>query len=120
MPYFIKSKQAQGRFRGGRPHAAEGRAWPDTAFTAEQLTAIHNDPELEVRELSQEEYDALRKEETAAWAENVAATGMALKETLTAIADAAKQGKAAKTETGKKASAKAKPAAQGDESAKDA
>lgn len=69
MPYYIKSKQPEGRYRAGIQHTKEGRAFADKELTAKQLAAINADPVLVVKELTKEEYDALRGEEQEAMEE---------------------------------------------------
>ena len=96
MPYFIKAKQDQGRFRAGRHHSAKGKPWPDSAFTPEQLAAIREDQELDIKELTPEEFEAYRKEDIAHFADTVATTGIELVNALSAVAKAEKKRKAAK------------------------
>lgn len=69
MPYHIRATQAEGRFRGGVKHTKEGRAWADSELTKQQLDVIKRDPVLVVKELSAEEYAALREEEQKAMEE---------------------------------------------------
>lgn len=62
MPYFIKSKQAQGRYRAGQFHSAQGHVWPDDAFTKTQLASIKKDAVLSWKKLSDAEAEEKRKE----------------------------------------------------------
>lgn len=62
MPFFIKAKQDQGRYRSGQFHSARGRVWPDNAFTKEQLAAIKKDTMLAWKKLSTAEAEEKCKE----------------------------------------------------------
>lgn len=62
MPYFIKSKQPTGRYRGGKQHTAKGQVWGRDVFTSAQLAAIQADPMLVVRECTAAEAKKLAGE----------------------------------------------------------
>ena len=71
MPYHIKSKLPQGRFRCGAYHSHTGSIWTDKAFAKHQLAAIKADPMLTVCKLSDGEAQELRASGVAVFTEVV-------------------------------------------------
>lgn len=62
MPYLIKAKSEQGRYRGGKFHSRAGAVWDDAAFTKAQLAAIKKDSLLTLKKLTDAAAAEKRKE----------------------------------------------------------
>ena len=45
MPIFVQSR-AEGYWRGGQQHSSDGKEFPDGTFSAKQLEALNEDPDI--------------------------------------------------------------------------